>query len=369
MTDLWALRILIEVADRGSFSAAAGALVLTQPAVSRQMNGLERRFGVVLFHRRARGVTLTNAGETAVELARSVIARVDALEATMGALTGLDAGHLRLAAFPSVNTAFVPDAIRRFSAAHPGVTVTLSQVDPSDPLGAVTAGRVDLALLTSWQLYADPWAARTDPSAAPRRTGAADRLELVPLLDEDLQVALHDEHPLAGHATVRLRDLRDDTWIEGAYPDCLGPVPQLADALGGPPRIGFTCDDWNGKQALVAAGAGIMLVPTLARAAVRPDIRLRPTAPGLPTRRLYAAVPEPPVRTPAADAMLTLLAEIVPTVEPGDHADDDGRGRHPSAGEDEQAQLGVADERGPAAVRELLDRGDAGGHLVVGQRP
>jgi DNA-binding transcriptional LysR family regulator len=311
MPDLWALRILVEVADRGSFSAAAEALVLTQPAVSRQVAGLERRLGVALFHRRARGVTLTSAGETAVELARSVLARVDALEATFKAINGLEAGHLRLAAFSSANTAFVPDAIRRFTAEHPGVTVTLAQVDPFETLDAVTAGRVDLALVTSWQLYADPWTARTDPRAAPLAADGVDGIELVPLLDEDLLVALHDDHPLAAHAKVPLTELRDSAWIEGAYPDCLGPVTELTEALGRPPRIAFTCHDWNGKQALVAAGAGTMLVPTLARAAIRRDIQLRPTAPGLPTRRLYAAVPEPPFRTPAAAAMLTLLADLL----------------------------------------------------------
>jgi DNA-binding transcriptional LysR family regulator len=314
MPELWALRILVEVADRGSFSAAADELMLTQPAVSRQMGGLERHFGVALFRRRARGVSLTAAGETAVELARSVIARVDALEATIKAFSGLEAGHLRLAAFSSVNTAFVPDAIRRFGVDHPGVTVTLAQVDPFETLGAVSAGRVDLALLTAWQLYADAWAGRTEPLAAPLSPAAIDGVELVPLLDEDLFVALHDDHPLAAHATVPLRELRDSIWIEGAYPDCLGPVTHLADALGGPPRIGFTCHDWNGKQALVAAGAGTMLVPTLARGAIRPDIRVRPTTPRLPTRRLYAAVPEPPFRTPAAAAMLTLLDELVPRI-------------------------------------------------------
>jgi DNA-binding transcriptional LysR family regulator len=319
MADLWALRILVEVADRGSFSAAAEELVLTQPAVSRQMNGLERQFGLALFHRRARGVTLTAAGETAVDLARSVLARVDALDATMRALSGLDAGHLRLAAFSSANTSFVPEAIRRFNADHPGVTVTLAQVDPFDILGEVNAGRVDLALLTAWQLYADPWAAHADPLTAPLAADDLDRVELVPLLDEDLLIALPDGHPLATRATVPLRELRDSAWIEGAYPDCLGPLPQLADALGRAPRIGFTCHDWNGKQALVAAGAGIMLVPTLARPAIRPDIQLRPTNPRLPTRRLYAAVPEPPFRTPAATTMLDLLTKLIPdTTTPGD---------------------------------------------------
>ena len=65
----------------------------------------------------------------------------------------------------------------------------------------------------------------------------------------------------------------------------------------------------------MAGGAGIMLVPTLARDAIRPPLRLRPTAPRLPSRRLYAAVPRPPFRTPPADAMLALLSTLASTVE------------------------------------------------------
>lgn len=65
----------------GSFSAAADALALTQPAVSRQIGGLEGRLGVTLFRREPRGVTLTSAGTTAVEQARNVLGRLDAMEA------------------------------------------------------------------------------------------------------------------------------------------------------------------------------------------------------------------------------------------------------------------------------------------------
>jgi DNA-binding transcriptional LysR family regulator len=67
------------------------------------------------------------------------------------------------------------------------------------------------------------------------------------------------------------------------------------------------CDDWTGKQALVAGGAGVMVVPTLAAPAMRAGIVLRPTAPQLEPRRLFAAVPERPYRTPQADAMVDLL--------------------------------------------------------------
>jgi DNA-binding transcriptional LysR family regulator len=311
MVDPWTLRILVEVADRGSLSAAAEALVLSQPAVSRQIAGLERRLQVPLFRRVPRGVVPTAAGQAAIDLARGVIARLEAFESTMQHFAGIGAVPLRLSGFPSVNTWFLPEAIARFGASHPDVTVTLQHVDALDVLDAVRTGKVDLALLTDWQLVADPHVARIDADAAALDPDRLDGVELVPLLDEELFIALPADHRLSASPVVRLADLRSERWIDGAHPDCLGPLHQLGTALGAAPQIGFFCDDWNGKQALVAGGAGVMVVPRLAFAAMRRELVLRPTSPSLPTRRLYAAVARPPFRSPAASAMLDLMPSIV----------------------------------------------------------
>jgi DNA-binding transcriptional LysR family regulator len=316
MVHPWALKILIEVAERGSFSAAAKALLLTQPAVSRQINGLEAQLRVPLFRREARGIALTAAGEAAVQLARGIVARLDAFEATMRTFTDVESGRLRVGGFASVNTSFLPEAIRRFNAEHPSVSITLDHVDPLGVLDAVRTGAIDVALVTGWQLYPDPLAARTDPLAEALQADTVDGVELTPLLDEELHVALPPTHRLARRRTIPLAELAAETWVEGAYPDCLGPIPRFADALGGPPRIGFVCDDWNGKQALVAGGAGIMVVPTLAQAAIRPDLVLRPTSPVLAPRRLFAASARPPFRPPAAEAMLELLRTTARTPSP-----------------------------------------------------
>lgn len=310
MVDLWSLRILVEVADRGSFSGAGDALALSQPAVSRQVGALERRFGTRLFRRVPRGVVLTGAGATAVEHARAVLAAADAFDAALRAEATASAGHVRLAAFASANSHLVPEALRRFADDHPGVTSTLVHVDPFEALDAVADGSVDVALVTSWQLHPDPARVRVDPRAATGEPAAAARVELVPLLDEELRLALPADHPQAGRRAVRLRDLRGEAWVEGAFPDCLGPLSQLVEAMGAPPRIDYTCHDWNGKQALVATGAGVMLVPTLAEPSLRRGIVVRPVTPRLPGRRLYAAVARPPDRSAAADALAGVLLDL-----------------------------------------------------------
>lgn len=113
----------------------------------------------------------------------------------MSAFADLRTGHVSISAFPSANTAFVPEAIRRFRDAHPGIEVSLVRAGPE----AIRAGELDLALVTDWD-------------------DIDDDVDLVPLLDEEHRVALPSRHPLARRTTVPLSELCDETWIEGAHP-------------------------------------------------------------------------------------------------------------------------------------------------------
>jgi DNA-binding transcriptional LysR family regulator len=298
MLNLNRLLVLVEVADRGSFSAAAQAMVMTQPAVSRQIAALEREVGSRLVERLPRGVRLTQAGELAVEHARAVLARLATAEAQLNALVDLTGGRLRLSAFASANTALVPQALARFRQRYPEVELTLAGADAARNLSAVRSGDLDLALVTDWDLD-------------PPETAAG--LELLPVLDDELLVALGQGHHLARRGQLGLRELSGETWIEGAHPDCLGPLGRFFEVAGFTPRIGFHCDDWHGKQALVAAGVGVTLFPTLALAGKRDGIVLRPLRPALPSRRVLVAVPAAGYRAPATAPMVEILRETART--------------------------------------------------------
>lgn len=164
------------------------------------------------------------------------------------------------------------------------------QGTPHDNYATLRAGELDLVLVTSWDL------------------DDLDGIETVKLLEDELFLALPRTHPLANRKRLAMTDLAHEPWIEGAHPDCLGPLDQLARLIGAPPRIGFHCDDWTGKQALVAAGLGITLYPRLALGAPRPDIAVRPLPRSLPSRDIYAAFPADH-RAPAVHAMLACLRE------------------------------------------------------------
>src|SRR3954463_5543295 len=125
MLDVRRMRVLREVAARGSFSAAADALAYTQSAVSQQIAALEREACTRLVERNARGVRLTDAGRALVEHADAILARLADAEAELEAIAGLRGGRPRLAAFASAGATVMPKAIAAFRAEHPGVEVQL----------------------------------------------------------------------------------------------------------------------------------------------------------------------------------------------------------------------------------------------------
>src|SRR5947199_302235 len=141
------LRVLREVAYRGSISAAAEALSYTQSAVSQQIATLEGEARMPLLERHPRGVSLTAAGQTLVGHAEGILARLDAAEGALAAIAGMRGGRLRMASFPSAGATLMPLAVATFRAAHPDVELSLAEGEPEEIAPRLRAGELDLALL------------------------------------------------------------------------------------------------------------------------------------------------------------------------------------------------------------------------------
>src|ERR687890_2165703 len=108
-----------EVARHGSFSRAAEALSLTQPAVPQQVAALERQLGAQLLERGPGGLSLTPAGELLLEHADVVADRLYLAAGQLAELAGHAARELRIGAFPSALATRVPAALARLTEAHP----------------------------------------------------------------------------------------------------------------------------------------------------------------------------------------------------------------------------------------------------------
>ena len=299
MLDVKRMRVLREVAQRGSFSAAAEELGYTQPAVSQQISALEREAGTRLLRRGARGVTLTDAGRALVEHSEAILTRLAAAEEELEAIAGLRGGRLRLASFPTAGATLVPLAIAIFSKRHPDVELSLVEAEPEDSLPALRAGELDVALTFEYS-----------PLPGSAYAPLYEEIELTHLLDDPMYVALPLDHPLAGRRTIRLEQLADESWSQA---DCAGLCGRMhvaaCEAAGFEPRVGFQSDDYNVVQGLVAAGVAISLLPELALSNLRDDIVIRSLGKKAPVRRVAAATLASSFRTPATEAMLDVLAE------------------------------------------------------------
>lgn len=140
------MQIFQAVAESLSYTRAAEALHLTQPAVFAQVRELQAQVGQPLIERLGRGLYLTEAGQAVLESARAILGEVDALEMRLAEIRGLARGRLRLAV---VSTAKydLPAAIGAFSAAHPGIEVTLTVGNRQELLDRFVRNADDLYIL------------------------------------------------------------------------------------------------------------------------------------------------------------------------------------------------------------------------------
>ncbi len=290
MLDVTRLRVLVAVARYGSVTAAARALNYAQPSVSHHLSRLEAETGIKLIQRAGRGIRLTDAGRLLAERAAEVIGRLDAAENELAAYTGLRAGRLRLAAFPSALGTIVPAAAAMLRESQPSVDLRLTEAEPPEALRMLRAGYVDVALVFRYTLDppgadgtpgpgvpgqgAVPAAPGSGGTALPGDDGGIDLTEGLRerlLLEEQVHLvtsAQAGEEPpadLAGYARHR--------WIAGCD-RCRANLLRQCALVGFTPKIAFTTDDYVAVQALVAADLGVSTLPSLClRAARHPGIR------------------------------------------------------------------------------------------------
>jgi DNA-binding transcriptional LysR family regulator len=289
MLDPRRLQVLRAVAAHGSVSAAAEALFLTQPAVSRQLAKLEQEAGTRLLDRTPRGVRLTAAGAALAERADAIAGQLVAAESEARAFAGLERGVLRVAAFASAAATFVLDAVTAFHRRHPGVELSFREGPLEPSVAALRGGDLDVAVVFRWEEDAG---------------GTLGDLHLVHLFDDPMYVALPHDHRLARRREVRLPDLAEEPWIHGTQPG--GLIQRACVAAGFEPRVVGRTDQTQISQSLVAAGLGVTMVPGLTRARGRGDLTFLPLVPRL-TRRIDAVSLGGRLRPAAVEAMLALL--------------------------------------------------------------
>jgi DNA-binding transcriptional LysR family regulator len=293
MLNVARLRVLREVAARGSFSEAADALSYTQSAVSQAVATLEAELGVTLIERDRGAIRASAAGAVLVDRADAILAQLDAAEDEVAAIAGARGGRLRIASFPTAGATLMPLAIATFRASHPEVELSLAEGDPEDVVPRLRGGEFDLALLFEFRGVSE-------------KLGAG--MRRFELLEDPMRLALPGGHPLAAKASIGLGDLSGEAWVQTSAPSpCARHVVRACHAAGFEPNVAFESDDYQTVQGLVAAGVGVALIPQLALTSVREDIAIRSLRPRSPVRRVLAATPRGAAMMPAVTTMLDIL--------------------------------------------------------------
>jgi DNA-binding transcriptional LysR family regulator len=247
--DIRRLQYFITVAEEGHITSAAERLDMQQPPLSRQIRLMELELKVQLFRRLPRGVELTSAGRALLPEAKAMLARLDrAVETTRRAARG-EQGNLSVGLAPTAPfNPLVPKAIRSFREAFPLVSLGLEEGLSNEIVARFNNDQMDVAFVRARQIHAD-------------------EVQVMPLLEEPMVVALPSRHPMAKTSRskgVPLKSLASEPFIligppgTGLHDETVA----ACRAAGFAPRLGQPAPRITSTLSLVAAGLGIALVPS-----------------------------------------------------------------------------------------------------------
>ncbi|HEY9548013.1 MAG TPA: LysR family transcriptional regulator [Kiloniellaceae bacterium] len=284
------LRAFCQTARLGSVSRAAEALFVSQPAVTQQLQALERELGVRLFERSGRRLVPTREGETLYELARPLVEGIDGLGGVFREkLRGLDAGELHVAAGSSTILYLLPQIVEAFRAAQPDVRLILHNVTGAGGLDLLRSDEVDLAVGSMLDVPAD--------------------LDYAPVYRFDPMLIAPPGHPLAKRRELALEDLSPYGLI---LPPRRLTTYRLVDLVFQQNRVPYTValevGGWEVIKQYVAMGLGISIVTAICLTeADRERLAARSLARWFPRRSYGVVMRKGKYLSPQARAFVDLI--------------------------------------------------------------
>jgi DNA-binding transcriptional LysR family regulator len=253
------LEYFVAVAEDRHFTRAAERLHVAQPSVSAQIRQLERTLGTRLFHRGPGKVSLTDAGELLLPRARQTLADVRDLVEGISELDSLRRGHVAVGATPSLSTTLLPAVLGRFHRRYPGVSLAVTEQGSPRLVDGLASGELDVALAIL-------------PLHHPL-------LVSVTLAVEELVVVTSTDHRLASRRRIEIADLRQVPLVmfRDGY-DLKSVTLRVCRQAGFEPAIALEGGEMEGVLALVGAGLGAAIVPSIV-AVAHPNLhrlRIRP---------------------------------------------------------------------------------------------
>ena len=242
--ELRQLRYLVAVAEEQHFTRAAAREHVAQPALSQQIQRLEAELGLTLVQRTTRRVAMTEAGEMLVARARRAIAEIEAAQAELQSLAGIQAGRLSVGALHTMGPIDLSLLLATFHRSYPAVELSVREQSSEELAAMLHDEEVELAFLS-----------------------VTDRMEsrgltLDRLVSEELVAVLPPDHPLAGQGRVHFGDLAHDSFISFRRGARLRELLVSAGAAAGfEPRIALESNESRRIRSLVSRGLGVAILP------------------------------------------------------------------------------------------------------------
>ncbi len=284
------LRAFCQTVRLGSVSRAAEALFVSQPAISLQLQALERDLGVTLFERSGRRLTPSREGQLLFDLAQPLVEGLDGLEAVFREkVGGLDAGELNIAANSSTILYLLPRIVEHFRSQHPDIRLTLHNAITADGTDLLRSDAVDLAVGSMVDVPAD--------------------LSYAPVYRFEPLLITPPDHPLARKPRLTLEDI-------SPYGLILPPKRQityrLVDLVFQQNRVPYTValevGGWEVIKQYVAMGMGISIVTSICVTdADRERLATRSLAEWFPSRSYGVVVRKGKFLSPQARAFIELI--------------------------------------------------------------
>lgn len=284
------LRAFCQTVRLGSVSRASEALYVSQPAITLQLQALERELGVGLFERSGRRLTPTREGQLLYELAQPLVESLDGLGSSFREkVRGLDAGELNIAANSSTILYLLPKIVEHFRSQHPEVRLTLHNAVSADGTDLLRSDAVDLAVGSMLDVPQD--------------------LSYEPVYRFEPLLIAPPDHPLIKQRTLKLEDLSPYGLI---LPPKRLVTYRLVDLVFQQNRVPYTValevGGWEVIKQYVAMGMGISIITSICLTdADRDRLAARSLSQWFPARSYGVVVRKGKYLSPQARAFIELI--------------------------------------------------------------
>ncbi len=279
------MRTFVTVAEEGSFNGAAEKLSRTQPAITLAVKQLEEFIGLKLLERTTRQVRTTTEGENFIPIAKRLVRDFDTAIYDLRATAERRSGHVSMAIVPSVASNLLPDIIKAFSAAYPGIYLHLDDDSSQGVQRRVERNEVDFGIASLWQ---------------PNKL-----LNFKPLFADKLELICHVDHQLAKTAgPVKINELENITFLDTGITKTLRSRASFGDSRFDFPNI-------TTLLAMLRSNLGVSVLPSLAIPTFSDNLISRPLVP-TQAREVYLITRKGWTVSPAAEAMIETIIRETP---------------------------------------------------------